>query len=172
MADLNDVFGDSFDPNSVPSRDNFDAIKPGKYSVIVEKATVKDTKAGTGLYVEIQFQIIDGEYRNRKLWARMNLRNPSQDCERIGRQEFSEMCKALQSGVVNTVDQLLNKTCIVKVIVKDEQNEIKKYESLSNNMASAPTTQSARSSVSGANGQPGSNGAPPISTKGKPPWVK
>ena len=37
---------------------------------------MKATKAGTGQYLQLGFQILDGPHKGRKLWARLNLDNP------------------------------------------------------------------------------------------------
>ncbi|MDW8243018.1 MAG: hypothetical protein RMJ88_07375 [Thermogemmata sp.] len=37
---------------------------------------MKPSKPGTGSYLQLAFQIIEGPYKNRFLWTRLNLENP------------------------------------------------------------------------------------------------
>jgi len=38
---------------------------------------MKPTKTGSGTYLELTFQVIEGQYKNRLLWSRLNLSNPT-----------------------------------------------------------------------------------------------
>ena len=46
---------------------------------------MKPTKTGNGQYLQLAFEIIEGEYKNRKVWARLNLENANADAVRIAR---------------------------------------------------------------------------------------
>ena len=130
MSNLAAIFGAGFDTNTVEPQGDFEVIPPGKVPVIFDKSEVKQTKAGTGYYLELAMTITDGEYRNRKLWDRINIQNPSQQCEKIGRSELSALGKATGVTYVSDENQFLGKTCIAHVKVKDEQNEIRTYSAV------------------------------------------
>ena len=72
MANLN-----GFNANEVEPSTDFDPVPAGKYLAAIVESKHKPTKAGTGKYLELKFQILEGEYRNRNLWARLNLENPN-----------------------------------------------------------------------------------------------
>jgi len=44
---------------------------------MITASEMKTNKAGTGRFLELAFTIIEGEFKNRQLWARLNLENPT-----------------------------------------------------------------------------------------------
>ena len=62
MADLR-----GFDANQVEPTAAFDPIPAGKYLAVITESEMKPTKAGTGHYLQLTFQILEGEYKNRLL---------------------------------------------------------------------------------------------------------
>ena len=129
MANLN-----GFNANDVePSRD-FEPIPAGKYNVIITESEMKATKSGAGSYLQMTMTIIEGEYKNRLLWARLNINNPNPIAVEIARSELSAICRAV--GVMQPHDsvELHNLPLMISVSVKkredtgDFTNEIKGYE--------------------------------------------
>ncbi len=128
MANLN-----GFDANTVEPSSDFDAIPAGKYAAVITDSEVKPNKAGTGSYLQFVFQVIDGEYKNRILWARLNLNNPNATAVKIARAELSAICRAV--GVLQPKDscELHNLPLVITVKCKKRDeggeivNEIKGY---------------------------------------------
>jgi hypothetical protein len=71
MASLN------FDASAVEPQQSFDALPVGRYEVIITDSEMKDTKAGTGQYLQLTFSVTGGQHDGRKLWSRLNLVNPN-----------------------------------------------------------------------------------------------
>ncbi|MCD6404324.1 MAG: DUF669 domain-containing protein [Planctomycetes bacterium] len=128
MADLN-----GFNANDVDPAADFEAIPAGKYLAIITESGMKPTKSGNGSYLELVFQVIEGEYKGRLLWARLNLDNPNSLTVQIARSELSAICRAV--GVMQPKDsvELHNLPLLVTVKCKKRQdtgeitNEIKGY---------------------------------------------
>ncbi len=80
MADLG-----NFNANDVEPTTDFEPIPAGKYLAVITDSEMKRTKAGTGHYLQLAFQIIEGPYKNRFLWARLNLDNPNATAVQIAR---------------------------------------------------------------------------------------
>ncbi len=128
MVNLN-----GFDANEVEPTTDFDPVPAGKYVAIITASEMKPTKAGTGSYLELTFQIVEGEFKNRLLWARLNLDNPNAMAVQIARGELSSLCRAV--GVMAPKDSvdLHNLPLMVTVKCKkrddtgDIVNEIKGY---------------------------------------------
>ena len=128
MADLN-----GFNANNVDPATDFEAIPAGKYVAVIGESEMKPTKSGTGAYLELVFQVIEGEYRNRRLWARLNLDNPNELTVQIAKGELSAICRAV--GVMQPKDscELHNLPLLITVKCKrrddtgDIVNEIKGY---------------------------------------------
>jgi len=129
MANLN-----GFNAHEVDPAVGFDAVPAGKYVAAITESEMKPTKAGTGQYLQLTFQIIEGEYKGRLLWARLNLDNPSAMAVKIARSELSAICRAV--GVMAPKDSLdlHNLPLVIKVGCKKREdtgevtNEIKGYE--------------------------------------------
>lgn len=164
---LFDVFGgESFDPSSVPPVDEFGVLPPGSYPVMVEDAECKETKKRDGYYLKVTLSVLDGPYRGRKLWDNINVRNPSEDCEKFGIRKLGNLCVATGVPVIDREHSeklLINKTCIAKVNVKDNSNVIAKYEPVDQpanpqtkplQPESKPAPQSTQESSAPAKGKP------------------
>lgn len=129
MSGLEHIFGEDFDTSSYEPADDFAPLPPGKYVATVEKAEVKQTRAGDGHYLAVQMVIMDGDYRNRKLWANLNIDNPSSKAEEIGRRQLSALARAAGLSKLSDEDQLLGATVVASVkISKDRQgNEVRTF---------------------------------------------
>ena len=64
-----------FDANRVEPSTDFDPLPAGKYLAVITDSEMKPTKAGTGNYLELTFEIIEGQHKGRRAWARLNLIN-------------------------------------------------------------------------------------------------
>lgn len=128
MADLN-----GFDANQVEPTGDFEPIPAGTYVAVITDSEMKPTKAGTGSLLQLTFQVIEGDYANRLLWARLNLDNPNATAVQIARADLSAICRAV--GVMAPKDsvELHNLPLVIHVRCKKRTdtgelvNEIKGY---------------------------------------------
>jgi hypothetical protein len=90
MPTLNGFNANEVDPNFA-----FEAIPAGKYLAIITESEEKPTKSGGGQYVQFTFQIIEGDYKGRLIWSRLNLDNPNATTVKIARAELSAICRAV-----------------------------------------------------------------------------
>jgi hypothetical protein len=148
MADLC-----GFDANQVEPATGFEPIPAGRYPALITESEMKPNKAGTGSYLQLTFQVLEGPHKNRQLWARLNLDNPNATAVQIARAELSAICRAV--GVMAPKDSvdLHNLPLVVHVKCKKRDdtgeitNEIKGY--------------SKKESPPAAGAQPAANTAPP-----------
>ena len=144
MANLN-----GFDASTVEPTTEFDPVPAGKYLAVITASEMKDTKSGNGSYLELQFQIIEGEYANRNAWARLNLSNPNAQAVQIARAQLSAICRAVGVITPNDSVELHNLPLVVDVrCTKREDtgeivNEIKGFSK--KEVASAPARPAASS---------------------------
>lgn len=128
MANLN-----GFDASTVEPSDELEPIPAGKYIAVVTDSEMKPTKSGSGEYLQLTFQIVEGEYANRLLWVRLNLNNPNATAVEIARRELSAICRSVGVLVPTDSVDLHNLPCCIHVRVKrradtgELQNEIKGY---------------------------------------------
>jgi hypothetical protein len=122
-----------FNANDVEPTADFEPIPAGRYLAVVVDSEMKPTKAGTGNYLQLSFQIIEGPYANRLLWARLNLDNPNDTARKIAQGELSAICRAVGVLAPNDSVELHNLPLVIHVKVKrrndtgDLQNEIRGY---------------------------------------------
>lgn len=128
MATLN------FNANEVDPSVPFEPVPAGKYVAAITDSEMKATKDGKGSYLELTFTIIEGEYKDRKVWHRLCLNHSNQKTVQIARANLSAICRAV--GVMHPRDsaELHNLPMVITVKCKkrdnsDEiDNEIKGYE--------------------------------------------
>jgi hypothetical protein len=149
MAHLGD-----FNANDVQPAVGFDPIPAGKYLAVIADSELKPTKSESGNYLELRFQVIDGEHKDRLLWSRLNLENANATAVKMARAELSAICRAV--GVMAPKDSIELHDLPLMITVAHKQragngeitNVIKGYSKKD------AVTQ-----------------APPADT-GKPPWAK
>lgn len=128
MADLR-----GFDANNVEPAGDFEPIPAGKYVAVITESEFKPTKAGTGSYLQLTFQVTDGPCANRLLWARLNLDNPNATAQKIAQGELSAICRAIGVLAPNDSVELHNLPLVINVRCKKRAdtgeltNEIKGY---------------------------------------------
>ena len=143
MAKLN------FDATTVEPASNYDIIPPGKYEVIITDTEMKPTKAGTGSYLQITFEIVGPTHMTRKLWARLNLDNPNMTAVEIAQRELSAICHAVDLPLIEDSEQLHDRMLVVDVGIEQnrqtggESNRIKGYLLSAQAAAAAPARSAA-----------------------------
>lgn len=156
MADLGGVFN----AREVKPTGSFDPIPAGPYRCAITKSDWKKTKNGAGRYMEIVFEILEGEHKGRRIWERLNLENPSAQAVEIARGTLSAICHAIGVLEPNDTAQLHGIPLVVHVKLKKRAdtgeltNEPAKYESVEE-AAKAAQAGAAQS----GNGQPAMAGS-------------
>ena len=123
MADLG-----NFNANEVEPAEEFHAIPAGKYQAVITESERKETRNRDGEYLLLVFEIIEGEYRGRKVFARFNLWNKNPDAVRIASQELSAICHAVSVMNPKNSVELHNLPLTITVRVRKspdgEMNEV------------------------------------------------
>ncbi|MCC2653086.1 MAG: hypothetical protein K0R61_743 [Microvirga sp.] len=128
------ALGTSFNANNVPPAQDFSVLPAGEYLVQVVASEMRSTKNGSGRYLWLEMEILDGEYQSRKMWDRLNLENTNPQAVQIAQRQLSALCHAVGEAVVEDSEQLHNKPVIATVRVRPEQgaysasNEIRGYK--------------------------------------------
>jgi hypothetical protein len=104
-----------FNANDVDPAVGFDPIPPGKYLAIITESEMKDTKSGDGKYLQLTLQILDGEFKGRMLWTRLNLENANATTVKIARAELSAICRAVNVMAPKDSLELHNLPLIITV---------------------------------------------------------
>lgn len=159
MANL----GKAFNVNEMPeSENNFEPIPAGWYSCTIGGAELKDTKAGTGQYIAVRYNVTGPTHEGRVIFGNLNIRNPNPKAQEIGLQQLGDMMRAIGLASVEDTDQLIGGQLSIKVKIReasggyDASNDVSAFKALKGGaapMAKAAPTQAAPAA-------------------GAPPWAK
>ena len=144
MGNLSDVNMDGVQPAA-----DYSPLPAGEYTAAITASEIKQTKDFTGKYIKLEITIVDGQYKNRKLWQNLNLWNRSKEAVDMAKRELASIKKA--TGVTNPQDtsQLHGHPVIIKLGIKpasdgyDAQNVIKLWSPMATPEAT-PTAPSGR----------------------------
>lgn len=131
MANLGGVFN----AETVEPKGTYEPLPVSKYKAAIVDSEFKTTRSGDGRYLNLKFEVIDGEYKGRNLWALLNLDNPNPKAVEIAQRELSAICRAVNKLHVSDSSELHHLPMIVDVKIEvSEQygpkNVIKGYEAL------------------------------------------
>jgi hypothetical protein len=99
-------FGQTFDASSVEPSSSYDVLPPGKYLGQIVASEMRPTKDGTGQYLYLEVDILEGQYAGRKLFDRLNLVNANPDTVEIAKRTLSSICRAVGKMQVSNSEQL------------------------------------------------------------------
>ena len=158
MAQLHTPFVESDLPKSERS---YEPLPAGWYTATIGGAEVKATKAGTGEYISIRYDVTGPTHQGRVVFGNLNIKNPNPAAEAIAYQQMGELMRAIGLGRVDDTDQFIGGQLQIKLdIRKSEQygdsNDVKAFKSLSG--GAMPMAASAAPKAASA--------------KASPPWVK
>ncbi len=71
---MSNLSGYNFNAEEVEPSSSFDPIPAGWYTAIISNSEMKATRDGYGEYLSLTLQIIEGNYQNRLVFARLNLK--------------------------------------------------------------------------------------------------
>jgi len=150
--------------NDLPESSNdFEPLPAGWYTANINDAELRDTKAGTGQYIAIRYDIIGPTHQGRCVFGNLNIANPNPKAEEIGRQQLGSLMRAIGLNDVSDTDQLIGGNCEIKLVIRpakdgyEANNDIKAWKALDGSAAPAPTAPTA---------------AAPAPVSGGAPWQK
>jgi hypothetical protein len=134
----------NIDVRQIEPAAGFDPVPAGWYKVMIdESGPMTPAKSNPQhAYLPIRFTIVEGQYKNKKLFARLNLINGNEQAKQIAYRELSAIGHAVGVLNIEMSEQLHNKPLWVKVKVsggqKNEQtgevyedkNEIQSYKGI------------------------------------------
>lgn len=93
----------NFDARTVQPAVTLTPLPEGWYKVRIAKSNLKQTAKGDGGYLELQCEVLEGQYQGRILYWNLNLFNPSQQATEIAYKQLSAICHVI--GVFGVQDQ-------------------------------------------------------------------
>lgn len=168
--DLADVLdGMDIENTDLSQRGAIEVLPPGEYIVQATEGSVVRKDNGDAM-IKLTFEIMDGDYSNRKLWTNLNIRHSNPIAQRIATEELTELWRDAMGGAGNppSVENLLWKPVKVKVAVEkrkdtgENQNRIKRYMPASGGAPAGKATPSQAPKATAS--------APPAGNR--PAWLK
>jgi len=150
----------TFEADAMPVSDkSYEPLPAGWYTASITAAELKNTKAGTGQYIAIRYDIIGPTHQGRIVFGNLNIRNPNATAEGIGRQQLGEIMRAIGIAKVADTDELIGGQLSIKIAIKvseqyGDQNEVKGFKAIAGSTPPAPVAKAAASG------------------KAAPPWQK
>lgn len=154
---------------------DFSPLPEGKYQATVVTAELKQTKAGTGQYIDIQWSITGPSHVNRRIFDMLNIKNPSKTAADIGRRQLGELLRVAGIPVIRDTDQLIGVSATITLKIRKQagyrdSNSVTRYEPISGRPAPMPQAQPrqpmpAPQKPASAPAMQKSSGAPPWAVK-------
>lgn len=168
----------SFDTNSAPKRENnYELLPAGWYTAQVTESEIVALKSGQGRALKLTFEVLTDGYRNRKVWARLNVQHAgSPKAEQIAQEQLRELCESV--GVVRMQDtvELHNKPVQIKVKIRkddsgqyEDQNEVTGFKAAGGGQPQAGAVPPRAAAPANA---PVAAAAVPAAGGSTPPWAK
>ena len=179
MAQIN------FNTESAPKRDNnYELLPAGWYVAQVTESDIVPLKSGMGQALKLTFEVLSDGYRNRKVWARLNIQHSgSPEAERIANEQLRELCESVGIVRMNDTVELHNKPVQIRVKVRksndsqyEDQNEVNAFKPVGGSAGHGQAIvagMNQRAAAPAANA-PVANAAPAAAAGGgaTPPWAK
>ena len=176
-----------FDATGIEPTTDFDPLPAGKYVAEATASDMRPNSKGTGEYLWLEFTVLDGPCASRKVWAQLNLVNPSQQAVEIAQRELSALCRAVGKLRVQDSIELHNIPLEINVKIKNDaeygaSNVIRGYKEIGGGKPTAapaaapnwkqPAAQNNQTTVAAPSAAASTPPAAPAVNSPVPPWKK
>ncbi|MEY3665388.1 MAG: hypothetical protein RLZZ153_1570 [Pseudomonadota bacterium] len=160
-------FDTSFDATSVEPTTAQELLPAGKYRAQIVESEMRVTKNGMGQFLWLMLDILDGEYKGRKIFDQLNLVNPNPTTVEIAQRALSAICHATGKMHVSDSEELHLIPMTIQVKVRPPKNGYGE----SNAVAYLPPDRAAAArAAKPASAAPATPAAPPKMASA--PWNK
>ena len=101
----------------------FEPIPPGEYPMHITTSEMVKTSNGTGQYLKLELEIVDGAQAGRKLTERLNLINPNSQAVEIAQRTLRGIVFACGLGSCTDSEQLHMRRMNVSVGVEERNDK-------------------------------------------------
>jgi hypothetical protein len=101
---------------------NFELVPPGWYAAQMVNSEQKATRNGAGEYLNLEFDLIDAPYTNRKVWLMLNLWHSNNDTVRIANQQRLELLMAMNKSHAQTTEELYGIPVMLKIGIREDKS--------------------------------------------------
>ena len=136
---MSNLSGYNFNAESIEPNTSYEPIPAGWYQAIISSSEMKATRDGYGEYLSLTLQIIEGNYQNRLVFARLNLKNANETAVDIAKKDLAAICRAVGVMSPQASEELHDKPLMIKVKVRaasgeyDASNDVAGYKAVEGN---------------------------------------
>lgn len=99
-------FGATFDATGIDPMKPLEVLPPGKYPAQIVASDMRLTRDGMGQYLNLEIDVLDGPYKGRKLFDRLNLVNNNTQTVEMAQRTLSAICHATARLQVQDSEEL------------------------------------------------------------------
>ncbi|WRH62069.1 MAG: DUF669 domain-containing protein [Fuscovulum sp.] len=99
-------FGGTYDASNGETMETRDALPAGEYIASIVKSERKDAKTAGNAYVNVEFEVMEGQAAGRRFWTMLNLWNSNQQAVEIAQRELNSICHAVGKLRVSSSEEL------------------------------------------------------------------
>ena len=124
----------NFDASQVVPQQSTGPLPAGTYLAHITESDVQPLKSGNGEGLKLTFEVIDGQFKGRKVYENLNIRHTNEDTQRIAQSQLSALCHAVNVIKLMDTSALHFKPVRISVTVREAvgqykaSNNIKGYE--------------------------------------------
>lgn len=143
-------------------------VPAGVYNVMVDESDVKPTSNGSGAYLQVRYNILDGQYAGRKLFDRFNIQNQNPVAQEIGYKQLSALAHAVNVLHIQDSAQLHGIPLQVKVKIRAASGDYEASNEVSGRFAAGTHATGSTGSAPVAGGSPFGQSQAPAQAQGMP----
>lgn len=122
-----------FLPEELPERtSDFSPLPAGEYLSVISDCELRETNDGTGKYLSLKWQVIQGDHEGRIFFENINIQNKSEKATQIGLSMLGEISKCIMKKI-NSTEDLVDGICSVSLGIQpasgqfESSNKVKKH---------------------------------------------
>jgi hypothetical protein len=104
-----------------PDMGVMDPLPEGWYNVMIDNSEISPTKNGDGAILKLRFKVVDGNFINRSVYGRLNIRNANDIAQRIALAQLSAISHAVGIMQVSDSQQLHGIPLKIRVKVVEQE---------------------------------------------------
>ena len=115
-------FDTAFDASGIEPTTPYELLPVGKYRAQIVESEMRVTKNGMGQFLWLMLDILEGEYKGRKIFDQLNLVNPNPTTVEIAQRTLSAICHATGKLQVGDSEELHLVPMTIQVKIRPPKN--------------------------------------------------
>lgn len=122
MGNLSEITGSGWDAEAEAKKGGFDPLPDGMYVVMVAKSDIRQSKSSDGKYAAMEYEVVEGEYKGRKVFENLNLWNSNSTAVSIAKAALGNLQLACRLPKISDTSELHGIPFVLKVGQKKDKD--------------------------------------------------